>query len=272
MKALLIGMGTIADDLIGLLKDRPVEIIGAVVHRDADREAPVPVYSADQLEDAAADADVIVECAGGAAVRSYARRIAAIGKPFVLTSVGALADEATAETLLGMPNLTVTNGAIGGFDVLRSAALKGLKTASIATTKHAPTLIQDWMDDDEAGRLRGLKPGEAVDVFEGDPGSAVSKFPANLNVAVALAWATAERDIPDGRVSPSSLRESLKRVTVTLRGMGSDDPTFHEISAAGEAGEFFFRVSSAPSPNNPKTSAMTAVSIAGNLIELAAQA
>lgn len=156
MKALLIGKGTIANDIRSLLQGRPVEVSGAVVHRDTDRKSDIPIFGQERLEEAADSADVIVECAGGAAVRSYAERIAALGKPFVLTSVGALADQATAEVLLGMPNLVVTNGAIGGFDVLRSAALLGFDRVSIATTKKASTLVQDWMGDDERTLLEQL--------------------------------------------------------------------------------------------------------------------
>ena len=269
MKALLIGMGTIANDIRSLLEGRPVEVCGAVVHRDTDRESDIPIFGQDRLEEAAEGADVIVECAGGAAVRAYAPRIAAIGKPFVLTSVGALADQQTAEVLLGMPNLVVTNGAIGGFDVLRSAALLGFDRVSITTTKKASTLVQDWMDDDERTRLEQLPAGQTAQVFDGGPEEAIAKFPSNLNVATALAWATAERDLPDGRVSPESLRASLARVRVELIGNGSDDPTFHDIEASGAAGDFTFRISSAPSPHNPSTSALTAISIVGDLLELA---
>ena len=202
-------------------------------------------------------------------MRAYAQRIAAIGKPFVLTSVGALAHQPTAQALLDLPDLVVTNGAIGGFDVLRSAALLGFDRVSITTTKKAPTLMQDWMSEDERTRLEQLPAGQTARVFDGDPAEAIEKFPSNLNVATALAWATAERDLSDGRISPESLRTSLARVRVELIGNGSDDPTFHDIEAAGPAGDFTFRISSAPSPHNPSTSALTAISIVGDLLDLA---
>src|SRR5699024_8931032 len=106
---------------------------------------------------------------------------------------GALADPVTRESLLAGPGrLRVTNGAIGGLDVLEAAAqADALETVEITTSKEATGLIRPWMTEAEAERLRRLRPEDGpLTVFTGNPAEAIEKFPANVNIAVALAWAT----------------------------------------------------------------------------------
>src|SRR5699024_9140188 len=100
--------------------------------------------------------DVIVECAGVPAASDFGPAVVAAGRPLVLTSVGALADPVTRESLLAGPGrLRVTNGAIGGLDVLEAAAqADALETVEITTSKEATGLIRPWMTEAEAERLR----------------------------------------------------------------------------------------------------------------------
>ncbi|MDN5661324.1 MAG: DUF108 domain-containing protein, partial [Brevibacterium aurantiacum] len=137
-------------------------------------------------------ADVVVECAGVPAARAYGPAVIAAGLPFVLTSVGALADRPIRQSLLTGPGeLHVTNGAIGGLDVLEAAAqAQGLDEVSIRTAKAPARLVQPWMDAEEVRRLRSLNPADGpLTIFTGSPAEAIVKFPANVNITVALAWA-----------------------------------------------------------------------------------
>src|SRR5690606_13237458 len=139
----------------------------------------------------------------------------------VLTSVGALADAGTARLLLAGPGrLWVTSGAIGGFDVLGAAAdAGGLDRVRIRTTKVPTSLLRPWMSGPEQDRLRALRPGaDPVTVFSGGPREAIERFPANVNVAVGLAWATRGRPARDGTPAPDTqlLQRSLDRVHVEL--------------------------------------------------------
>ncbi|WP_197678192.1 hypothetical protein [Brevibacterium siliguriense] len=104
--------------------------------------------------------DIIVECAGVPAAAELGPAAIAAGRPLVLTSVGALADPDTRTALLTGPGrLHVTNGAIGGLDVLEAAAQAGgLDSVEITTSKEASGLIRPWMSETEAERLRGLCP------------------------------------------------------------------------------------------------------------------
>ena len=224
--------------------------------------------------------DIIVECAGVPAAARFGPAVIAAGKPLVLTSVGALAEAATRAALLAGPGrLHVTNGAIGGLDVLEAAAQAGgLDAVEITTSKEATGLIRPWMSETEADRLRALRPQDGpVSVFTGNPAEAIVKFPANVNIAVALAWAT--RGLPgsaahtggglptgaDSGIEASLLADSLQRVRVELLAVAGQTQSAHQVRAAGSAGKFAFDIRSTPSPENPATSGLTALSVTRTL-------
>ncbi|MEW1982000.1 aspartate dehydrogenase domain-containing protein [Citricoccus sp. NPDC079358] len=228
--------------------------------------------------EALSEADLVVECAGVDAAGEYGPEVIAAGIDLVLTSVGALADPDLARTLLSGPGrLWVTNGAIGGFDVLAAAAdADGLDSVRIRTTKLPTSLLRPWMAPDEVERLHALRPEDGpLTVFAGGPAEAIERFPANVNVAVGLAWATRGRpgagvgvdvgvDGADGGDLPEDaelLRRSLERVQVELVADAAAQRSRHEILATGPAGRIELAFESAPSPENPKTSGMTALSV-----------
>ncbi|QCU79131.1 DUF108 domain-containing protein [Citricoccus sp. SGAir0253] len=268
-----------AERKVAAHRDRVLPGVGMVTTGD---EAGWPRW-----EEALAEADLVVECAGVAAAREYGPAVVAGGTDLVLTSVGALADPETARRLLAGPGrLWVTAGAIGGFDVLGAAAdADGLDDVRIRTTKVPTSLVQPWMSEAEAATLRALRPGdEPVTVFAGDPAAAIERFPANVNVAIGLAWATrgrpaavgttpaesapestggqapAPQDAP-GAAEAALLQASLERVRVELVADPSVVRSRHEVLATGPAGRFELSFESAPSPENPKTSGLTALSV-----------
>ncbi|UVI35396.1 aspartate dehydrogenase domain-containing protein [Brevibacterium spongiae] len=210
--------------------------------------------------------DIIVECAGVPAAAELGPAVIASGKPLVLTSVGALADpDARANLLAGPGRLHVTNGAIGGLDVLEAAAQAGgLDTIEITTSKEATGLIRPWMSETEAERLRALAPEDGpLTVFTGNPAEAIEKFPANVNIAVALAWAT--RGTDPATTDADLLAAALERVQVELQAVAGQTQSAHQIRASGSAGEFAFDIRSTPSPENPATSGLTALSVTRTL-------
>ena len=228
--------------------------------------------------------DVIVECAGVPAAARFGPAVIAAGRSLVLTSVGAMASPDTRAGLLGGPgHLHVTNGAIGGLDVLEAAAqADGLDSVEITTSKEASGLIRPWMSEPEAERLRGLRPEDGpLTVFEGNPAEAIEKFPANVNIAVALAWATrglrsaapasdsgaraASTETAAEHTDADLLGASLERVQVVLHAVAGQTQSAHRIRASGSAGEFAFDIRSTPSPENPATSGLTALSVARTL-------
>ena len=234
---------------------------------------------------------IVVECAGVSAAGQLGPAVIAAGRPLVLTSVGALADPQARGALLAGPGaLHVTNGAIGGLDVLEAVAqADALDSVAITTSKEATGLIRPWMSPTEAQRLRDLDPAESpIEVFAGTPVEAIAKFPANVNIAVALAWATrgSGSDPNDGR-DPSSaderdpssaeatdddalMQEALQRVQVRIEATAGQSESAHRITASGAAGDFAFDIRSTPSPENPATSGLTALSVARTLRQVLA--
>ena len=253
MKILLLGFGSIGRHIVRLLD---YEFTAMVRDLAAHRERGtlgVHLITDDGFDDAVAAADLVVEAAGVTAAKRFLPRV---HKPFVLTSVGALADPAIADALM-TPHLHVTNGAIGGFDVLEAVA-DHLDEVSITTSKDPLGLIQPWMSEAQATRLEELTQPEVL--FSGNPTEAINKFPGNVNVAVALAYATR---------GSKPLADSLQRVKVQLVADPLHPESAHVIEASGPAGRFKFEFVSSPSPINPATSGTTALSLAATIRRIA---
>ncbi len=258
----VIGAGAIGAEVIAALTARqiPGAALAGVVTRGAGTLAARSLAARDfgaDLDLALAESDVVVECAGIAAATEYGPRVIARGRSLVLVSIGALAREATRVALSEGPGtLRLASGAIGGLDLLASAARPGgipdgITRAHLTTTKRAHTLVQPWMSETEAEQLRSAT--QPVLVFEGAVAEAVTQFPGSLNVACALAHATG----------------LWQETRVRLIADPAAERTRHEIAAAGAAGEYRFEIVNAVSPRTPTSSAVVAESVLRAIAELA---
>ncbi len=262
-RVLLLGFGAIGRQLVTLFDPSEFEVSGFVRDAAAHRERGalgVSLHNDNLLELIDAH-DIVVECAGVAAAKEHGPAVIARGKDLVLTSVGALADPDARQALLSGPGkVHVTSGAIGGFDLWAALAeSNAVDTVKIRTTKNAESLIQGWMNDDERARLENAT--EPFLLFSGKPSDAIAKFPGNVNVSVALAWATRGRGTSDDEL----LARSLECVSVELVASPNLVRTRHDIEVSGSAGAFSLVSESSPHPVNPKTSAITALSVAHTL-------
>lgn len=280
---LLIGYGTIGRDLITLLRpelERGDIRIRAAAVRDPEKprqnSPAVPLIPVNDLPDALDGIDLVVECAGVPAAIAHGPEVIRSGTDLVLTSVGALANaDARLGMLSGPGHLTVTNGAIGGFDLLAAAAqARGLDEVSIQTSKLAASLVRPWMSDTERERLLSLtSEDEPFILFDGNPQEAIEKFPANVNVAVALAWATQELLPLDAAPQEQSdaFERALENVRVRILADANATLSLHVIRASGTSGTYEFSLENAPSPSNPRTSGLTAMSVARDVRAILAQ-
>lgn len=260
----LIGYGGIASRVAAAVRGMGnVELVGALVRTPGPAAADgVAELSLDVALADGADADgqpeprvdLFVECARVPAVTEYGPAIIAAGKDLLITSVGALADPQLRRTLLddGPGRVYVTNGAIGGLDILAGAARDGGLDSVVLETRKAPaSLIQPWMDEDLTEQLRGgsaIRDGkttEPIVLYEGDVAGAIDKFPANLNVAVALAHATG----------------MWEDTVVKLIADPAADQTKHTITAAGASGTYQFEITNNPLPDSPATSGIVVDSV-----------
>lgn len=224
-------------------------LVGVVARRDPG-DLPAPRCT---LEEALPAADVVVECAGQPVVHEIVDPVLGSGRDLVVTSVGALLDERLGPRLdtLGPGRLLATHGAVGGLDLLSSAARAGgLDEVRLRTTKKATALVREWMSPDEADAVTGA--AGPVTVFSGTPGDAARLFPDTLNVVAALSTAVG----------------STRGVAVELVGDPQATRTTHEITASGAIGEYHFTIRNTPSVQNPRTSAVAAWSVLQTLTTL----
>ena len=196
--------------------------------------------------------DVVVEFAGGDALREYGEAVLRSGSDLAAASVGALADEAFRARLVRAAEesgatIRIPCGALGGLDLMRMAALCGRSSLEFTTSKPprglsgAPGL---------AGRE--LSPEETETVFRGSVDEAIRGFPKNVNVAVAASLAA----------QPGSMEVRI----CSRPGLSGNE---HLVRLENEAVEMEMRVRAKPDPRNPKSSVTAAWSMLAMLDSLA---
>lgn len=221
-------------------------------YRQELENANIPSYlSLQELLDGSAD--YVVEIASIQAAKSYGEQILQAHKHLILTSVGALADEDFSLRLKNAAfssgkKVYVTSGAVGGFDIFQTIALMGNTDAQIETWKSpsslagAPGLDGKTLSDDTEQT-----------VFCGTARKAISGFPKNVNVAVASASASVGID-------------SMKTI---ITSNPAKNVNTHKITVHNDSVCATLEVSSKPDSKNPRSSVVTAWSVASLLMNLA---
>lgn len=252
LRVALVGYGSIGKTLVSLIHEKGpdlgISLIGLCV-RSARQDRPeglpsnCPVTS-DIGQLLALIPDVVVECAGHEALQAYGLPILNAGVDLMPVSVGAFAALAdvleTAARSRGC-RILVPAGAVGALDALRAAQLAGLETVCYRSRKPASA----WLGSpaEEEFDLAGLD--KATVLFCGTARNAALRFPKNANVAATVALATL----------------GLDQVRVELIADPGVCNNTHEIEAIGQAGRMVLSFESKPSPDNPRTSAITAYSV-----------
>jgi aspartate dehydrogenase len=243
----LIGFGAIGRELAALLQSalaEPVRIATLTRRRPAELGAVEWLAAAADL--IAWRPELVVEAAGHGAVNAHVPPILGAGIPVVLASVGALADESLHARVReaarrGHTDLILPGGAVGGVDYIKSVA--HLPDLQVRYCSRKP--IAAWTKELAE---RGIDPAAAsgeITLFEGSARDAALSFPQNLNVAMTLALAGAGMDA------------TRVRVVADSRARGNT----HEVDVESKAGRARLVFENSPSSSNPKTSALTALSI-----------
>lgn len=246
----LIGHGAIGRDLAQALLDKTSRHYRLSVltrspekHRDKGSGRMGLVDRFDLEKD---PPDLVVEAAGHSAVVDEVPRLLEAGIPVIIASIGVLADDAIRVRLEQLAaahgtRLILPSGAVGGLDYLRLAAY--FSPLSVRYTSRKPPAA--WRQELAERGIEESAVGHELVLFEGSAREAAVLFPKNLNVAATLALAGTGMD--DTRV----------RVVV--------DPSVaanrHEVEIEGPLGKAEFVFANAPSPKNPKTSRITAISL-----------
>lgn len=189
----------------------------------------------------AAPIDIVVECANIAVVHKYARDIIK-QKSLLIISVGAFADEKFHQDLDMLAKETnhkvyLPSGAIGGLDILQAArTLDGLETVQLTTRKPAIALSDEMIKKETT-------------LFKGTAQEAIKKYPKNANIAIVIALAGI----------------GLEKTTVQMIADPAVQTNEHHVEAKGTFGNMSLTVNNYPSPHNPKTSYLTALSVLATL-------
>jgi aspartate dehydrogenase len=195
--------------------------------------------------DALAEADIVVEAAPAAVFEQIARAAIEAGRIFVPASVGALLPRmhlvARAQTTGA--RVIVPTGALLGLDAVRAAAEGPVDSITMVTRKPpgglagAPHLKRHSID------VSNLT--EPLLVFEGNAFDAAAGFPANVNVAAALALAG---------IGPM-------RTRVEIWADPGVNRNIHTIKVEAAAARFTMTIENVPSEDNPRTGKLTTLSM-----------
>ncbi len=193
------------------------------------------------------DIKLIIEAASQEAVREYAVNIMKAGKDMMVMSVGAFSDEklfdavkSSAETM--GTRLYIPSGAILGIDGIKSVMKAGIDEVLLTTRKPPKALRGVEYISEQNLDLSELR--VPLIVFEGTAEEAVEAFPFSVNVAATL----------------SLVGLGLKKTKVRVVADPSVTRNVHVIRVRGKAGEFVTEAHNVPSPDNPRTSYLAALS------------
>ncbi len=192
-----------------------------------------------------AESDIVVEATPASMFERVAVPAIEAGRIFVPASVGALLPRmhlVRRATQTGA-RIVVPTGALLGLDAVRAAAEGRIDSIVMETRKPpeglagAPYLIEHGIE------VLGLT--APLRVFQGNARDAAAGFPANVNVAAALALAG---------IGPIRTQVEIWADPGLTRNV-------HIIHVEAEAARFTMRIENVPSDENPRTGRITSLSI-----------
>lgn len=260
LRIAVIGEGAIAAGLLEqLASDNNVSVIGLLVRDSSSRTTrarmalPKGAHVALHISELPTQPDLLVECAGHGALHAHVLPALKDGISCVVVSIGALADPAVALALeqaarSGGSQLHLTSGAIGGLDALASAQSGGL--LEVVYSGRKPPKAWQGTPADQLVDLDSLT--KATLIFKGCAREAAILYPRNANVAAAISLAGL----------------GLDATKVLLYADPGVEDNVHVISAKGTFGCMELTIQGRPLPSNPKTSALTVLSLARTIRNL----
>lgn len=248
-KVAFIGYGAMAKMVHGLLPDS-VRVAWVVVTEQgmaAAQHAVGPavqvVSSVDAIE---GTPDLVVEMAGQSGLKAHAKAVLQRKFPLAVISVGAFAEPAFEQEISAFARaqgaqLHLLAGAIAGVDGLAAARLMGLDSVVYQGRKQPAS----WKDSYAEQLVDLVALTEATVFFRGTAREAAQYFPANANVAATIALAGVGMD----------------RTQVELIADPAMTRNQHCIHAEGAFGEMHIEMQGVALADNPKTSALAALSV-----------
>jgi aspartate dehydrogenase len=248
----LIGYGGVGRHVVASLRPDEAARVSAVVVRAGRAQAlrPTVPESIAVVESIAAlpapAPDFVVECAGHKGLAQHGAEVLERGIDLLVISIGALADPALHDRLKaaaekGGAKLLLAAGDGAGVDGIAAARQGGLDY--VRYTSRKPPSAWRGTPAEEKLDLAGLK--AAATHYEGPADTAARLYPQNANVAATVALAGL----------------GFARTQVTLIADPAAPGNVHRIEAGGAFGTLAVEIVGKPLEANPKTSALTALSV-----------
>ena len=219
--------------------------------RVADFRSLPPALRIGELADVA---DVIVECAPAAVFADLAKSVISKGLCLMPLSVGALLNhpDLIDEAKRTGAKILVPTGALIGLDTVRAMAVGTIHEVTLVTRKPpnglagAPHLVENKIDIENLA--------EPLCVLRGTAREAAMGFPANVNVAAALALAGIGPD----------------RTRVEVWADPTIDRNIQSVTIKSDSGEATMTMNNVPSDENPRTGRIVANSVIASLQRMTA--
>jgi aspartate dehydrogenase len=223
--------------------------IGA--RRLAEAGITVPVVATAEL---GAVADVVVDCAPARAFRSIAESTLTAGRVLVTVNGAALLEAPDIAALAGQTagRIILVTGALLGLDAVRAAAEGKIHLVRMISRK--PPLSLRGAPYLAANNIAIETIDQPTRIFSGSARDGARGFPANVNVAAALALAGIGPD--------RTALEIWADPTVTRN--------IHVIEVDSDSARFTMTIENQPSVENPATSRIAPLSVIATLRRLGA--
>jgi aspartate dehydrogenase len=201
----------------------------------------------DSVEDELYHCDLVIEAASQDAATDIAYKTVSRGVDVMVLSVGAFVDDEYREMVFEKARQTdarvfIPSGALAGTDGLRAASVDELYEVELITKKGPKSLSNVKFIEEQGIDVASFV--EPTVIFSGTAREAVQKFPKNINVAATV----------------SLLGMGFDKTKVTIVVDPESKSNSHELRIKGEFGEMTCHTYNVPSPDNPKTSYLAAMS------------
>ena len=252
MRILIIGCGSIGTNL-ALTADSMPEVTKIYIFDSKPQSAEKLAAKTEKgivvesVEEELYHSDLVIEAASQEAAMTYLPIVVERGVNMVVMSVGALVDddfraEVSAKATEADACVYIPSGAVSGLDGLRSSIEAGVDSVELITTK-GPKSIEDVEYVLEKGIVVDDLT-EATEVYYGTAREAVKLFPKNINVAATVSLFGIGFD------------ETKVRIVVDPEATHNS----HKLVYSGDFGRAECHTYNIPSPDNPRTSYLSALS------------
>lgn len=257
LKIGLVGCGAIGTEIARAIDSKEIDadLVAVCDHNPDTAMALINILKKkplkSNLDELVRLSDLVVEAASQRAVPAIARATLVKGRSLMIMSVGALADANLYREIKKLAGehgskVYIPSGAISGLDGIKSASVGTIRKVTLTTTKNPKGLVGAPYLQEKNIDVSALKSPTLI--FEGSAAEAVKAFPANVNVAATLCLAAREGEVKVRIVADPNINVNR-----------------HEITVEGDFGRITTKVENVPSPQNPKTSYLAALSAIATL-------